>query len=112
MQIDITQIAVAVIALLSAIITGFVIPWLRSKIAVNADKMTDNQKALLKLAIDTAVRAAEQIYYSEQGQEKKAYVIKVLAEQGYILDPTAIDEALNAAIESSVYEIKQNAKAN
>jgi len=107
MQIDITQIALALIALMSAVVTGFIIPWLKSKINVNNDKLTDNQRMLIDLAIDTAVTAAEQLFNSEEGQKKKAYVINVLAEQGYILDKEKVDEAMNAAIEAAVYAIHQ-----
>ena len=98
MNIDITQIAVAFISLLAAIITGFVIPWLKSKININNDKLSDNQQALLKLAINTAVKAAEQIYRSDEGQKKKAYVLGLLEAQGFKIDSTALDAAIEAAV--------------
>lgn len=98
MNIDLTQIAVAFIALLSAIVTGFIIPWLKSKIGINNDKLTENQRALLKLAINTAVKAAEQLYNSDQGKEKKAYVLKILEEQGFAIDTDALDAAIEAAV--------------
>lgn len=101
MKIDITQITVALIALLSAIVTGFLIPWLKSKIGINNDKITDNQRAVLKMIIVTAVKAAEQLYNSDQGQEKKAYVLNLLKEQGYDID----SDALDAAIESAVLDL-------
>ena len=101
MKIDLTQIAVAVIALLGTIITGFISPWLKSKIGVNNDKLTDNQRMLLELAIKTAVTAAEQLYKSDEGQKKKAYVLSVLESQGFAIDTSAVD----AAIEAAVYEI-------
>lgn len=106
MQIDITQIAVAIIALLSAVITGFIVPWLRSKIYVNNDKLTDNQRALLKMAIETAVKAAEQLYNSDEGEKKKAYVLGLLESQGYKINTGALDAAIEAAVlelHSSLY---------
>ena len=101
MKIDITQIAVALIALLSAIITGFVVPWLKSKININIDKLTENQQYILKLVVNTAVKAAEQMFNSEEGQKKKEYVVSLLREQGFDVD----SEAINAAIESAVLEL-------
>ena len=103
MKIDITQIVVALIGLLSAILTGFLVPWIKSKIGVNNDKITDNQRMLLKLAIETAVTAAEQIYKSDEGQKKKAYVIGLLENQGFTVDSAALD----AAVEAAVYRIKR-----
>jgi len=95
---DLTQIALAIIALISAVLTGFVIPWLKSKINLNIDNLNYNQQELLKLAISTAVRAAEQIYNSEEGQKKKSYVLGLLKSQGYNVDDAAIDAAVEAAV--------------
>ena len=101
MTFDITQIVVALIGLLSAVITGFLIPWIKSKININNDKISDNQRAILKQIIVTAVTAAEQLYNSDQGKEKKAYVVDLLEKQGYHVD----NEALDSAIEAAVYEL-------
>ena len=101
MNIDITQIAVALIALLSAVITGFIIPWLKSKISINNDKLSDNQRALLTLSIETAVKAAEQLFYSEEGEKKKAYVLSILRAQGFDVDSSALD----AEVEKMVFDV-------
>ena len=103
MQIDLTQIILAIIALIGAVLTGFVIPWLKSKISVENGKVTETQAALLKLAINTAVRAAEQLFNSEEKKKKKEYVIAILKSQGYEVDQVAID----AAIEAAVYGLKE-----
>lgn len=98
MQIDLTQIILAIIALIGAVLTGFVIPWLKSKVSVENGKVTETQAALLKLAINTAVRAAEQLFNSEEGLKKKEYVINILKSQGYEVDQAAIDAAIEAAV--------------
>lgn len=103
MKFDITQIVVALIGLLSAIITGFLVPWIKSKIGLNNDKLSENQAALLKMAIETAVRAAEQLFYSDEGQKKKAYVLGLLENQGFDINSAALD----AAIESCVLKVHQ-----
>lgn len=79
-------------------LTGFVIPLLRSKLSVENGRLTENQTYLLKLAIDTAVAAAEQIYNSDEGQKKKAYVISLLEKQGYTANTSEIDAAIEAAV--------------
>ena len=46
------------------------------------------------------------LYKSDQGQEKKAYVVELLRQQGYIVDPEQIEGSLNAMIEAFVKELK------
>ena len=81
MTIDLTSIANAVIALIAAIITAFVIPWIRSK-------TTAAQFEKIKMWVTVAVEAAEQIYTgSGRGAEKKAYVVEFLNSKGFKIDP-------------------------
>ena len=97
---DLTPIVNAVIALIAAIITTFLIPWIKSKI--DAAKL-----AQIVEWVGIAVRAAEQIYNeSGMGEKKKQYVLDFLADKGFTLDPNSI----NAMIESAVKElnIEQN----
>ena len=97
---DLTPIVNAVIALIAAIITTFLIPWIKSKI--DAAKL-----AQIVEWVGIAVRAAEQIYNeSGMGEEKKQYVLDFLADKGFTLDPNSI----NAMIEAAVKElnIEQN----
>ena len=98
MNIDITKIVVALIGLLSTVLTGFLSPWLKSKININNGKISENQSYMIKLIINTAVKAAEQLYNSDEGKEKKAYVINLLKEQGLDVDLPEIDAAIEAAV--------------
>ena len=95
MTIDLTQIILAVIALLSAIITGFVIPWLKNK-------LTDHQYDTLAALVRVGVFAAEQLFTSDMWKEKKQYVVDLLKENGYTVDTTAVD----ALIEATVRELR------
>lgn len=108
MNIDLTQIALAIIALVSSVLTYFVVPWLKAKFNVENGKITENQAALLKLAVNTAVRAAEQIYRSDEGDKKKSYVLALLESQGYKIDSAALD----AAVESAVLELHRQLEVN
>ena len=103
MNIDLTQIILAIIALLGSIITYFVVPILQAKLNSEKVNLSENQRYLLNLAVRTAVEAAEMLYKSDEGQKKKAYVLSVLAQQGYKADSAAID----AAIESAVLNLKK-----
>lgn len=66
---NITPIIETVFALIAAVITAIVIPYIRSK-------TTAQQQTEINAWVRIAVSAAEQIYVgSGRGQEKKAYVI-------------------------------------
>jgi len=95
-MIDITQVILAVIALLSAVVTGFLIPWIKLR-------TTAQQQEQLAAWVEIAVSAAEQIFAGVgRGAEKKEYVKAWLAERGLTFDEKTID----AAIEASVYQLK------
>jgi len=95
MTIDLTQIILAVIALIGAVLTGFVIPWLKNK-------LTDHQYDTLATLVRVGVFAAEQLFTSDMWKEKKQYVVDLLEENGYKVDITAID----ALIEATVRELR------
>lgn len=93
---NITIIIEAAFALIAAVITAIVIPYIKSK-------TTAQQQAEINAWVKIAVSAAEQIYNgSGRGEEKKAYVLNWLAEHGITLDEARID----ALIEAAVYKLK------
>ena len=95
---DITTIIEAAAALVAAVITAVVIPYIKSR-------TTAQQQAEINAWVKIAVTAAEQIYRgSGRGEEKKAYVLNWLAEHGITLDEDRID----ALIEAAVYELNTN----
>lgn len=98
MQIDLTQIILSILALLGALVTRYVIPWIKKKILSEENKLSENQRMLISLAIKTAVTAAEQIYKSDEGEKKKAYVLALLRAQGFDVDTSAVDAAIEAAV--------------
>lgn len=95
MTIDLTQIILAVITLIGGLIARYVIPWLKGK-------LDERQSETLCTLVDIFVYAAEMIYNSEQGQEKKQYVLDMLKLKGYNID----DESINALIEATVKRLK------
>jgi hypothetical protein len=92
MNIDITGVANAAIALIAAVITAFVIPWIKSK-------TTAAQFEKIETWVTIAVEAAEQIYTgSGRGAEKKAYVVEFLNGKGFSIDAEALDKLIEAAV--------------
>jgi len=93
---NITPIIEAAFALLAAIITAVVVPYIKSR-------TTATQQAEIAAWVKIAVTAAEQIYTGTGlGQKKKAYVEAWLKAHGVTVDT----EKLDAMIESAVYEMK------
>lgn len=95
MKTDYTFIFELIITILSAIITGFIIPAIKSK-------LSEEKRQQLLYWVNIAVKAAEQLYGSKTGQQKKEYVVAFLLSKGIVFD---VDE-VTALIESEVYRLK------
>ena len=94
MNFDVTDIIEAAVVLISALITTFLLPYIKQK-------LSDEKRQKLIFWIETAVKAAEQLYGSKAGQQKKEYVVAFLLSKGIVAD---IDE-VTALIESEVYKL-------
>ena len=96
-MVDLTHIINAILALLAALVTAFLIPWLKKK-------MSAQDYATLTQIVVTAVKAAEQIYFGQdRGEEKMAYVLDILKQNGYNVDV----DSITAMIEAAVLEIQK-----
>jgi hypothetical protein len=84
MNIDLTPIIRAIIALLAAIVTYKVIPWIKAR-------TTNEQQTLLKAVTTTLVFAAEQLYGAGNGSDKLDYVIRHLEYRGFTADRDMIE---------------------
>ena len=91
MTINLTQIMVAVITLIGALVARYVIPWIKGQ-------MDDRQYDMFLSIVRVGVFAAEQLYKAGHGEEKKQYVIDLLKEKGYEVDCMAVDAAIEAAV--------------
>lgn len=94
MNFDMTDIIECAIALLSAVISAFLIPYIKNQ-------LSENKRSQLIFWVKTAVEAAEQLFGSKTGQQKKEYVVSFLLSKGIVVD---IDE-VTALIESEVYKL-------
>ena len=99
MKYDITTILEVAITLLSAVLTGFLIPFVRSRLSAE-------KKERLEFWIRTAVKAAEQIFKNSEkaGIKKKDWVVQFLLSKGLVFD---VDE-VTALIESEVYRLSRS----
>ena len=96
---DLTNIFGAIITLIFALITYFVIPILR-------EKVSQEDFVQIKMWVKIAVQAAEMIFTETGlGAKKKEYVENFLNEKGFTIDSASLDNM----IESAVLELKRAA---
>ena len=89
--VNITDIILAVITLITVLVSAFVIPWAKKK--VDAENMTDFLRW-----VEIGVAAAEQLYNTFATQEKKEYVLDFLNEKGLSYNELEVDAAIEAAV--------------
>lgn len=89
--INITPIIETGILLVAAIVSAFVIPWIKSK------TKNEDMEDFLRW-VEIAVAAAEQIYESTDGVAKKHYVLTYLRDKGITVDEEDIENAIEAAV--------------
>lgn len=89
--VDITGIVQIIVQLVVAAVLTFVVPYIKKKLS------TEQLNEAL-IWVDIAVAAAEQIYNSTQGAEKKAYVIDFIESKGFKIDASELDKAIEAAV--------------
>ncbi len=94
MNINITEILNIIITLFFAVLTGVIFP-------IAKEKLSKEKREKLEFWVKIAVTAAEQIFGSKTGLQKKEYVISFLLSKGIVFD---VDEVTNL-IEKSVYEL-------
>ena len=86
-MIDLTPIFEVVIALIAALITYKLIPWIKAR-------TTNEQQALLQATVKTLAYAAEQLYGAGKGAAKLDYVMTELEKRGFTADRAAIEAAV------------------
>ena len=97
--IDLTPIFQAILALLAAIITYKLIPWIKSK-------TNNEQQKLIESTIRILVYAAEQIYGAGNGAVKLGYVKKELEARGFTIDDAVIEATVKEMTDSILTPIE------
>lgn len=91
-MIDLTKIVLSVIGLVSALLTTFLIPYLRQK-------LSSARLEEIRMWVNIAVKAAEMLYVgSGRGEEKKEYVLNFLNSKGYTIDAESVENMVEAAV--------------
>ena len=93
MDINLTPILQALIALLASLITYKLIPWIKAR-------TTAEQQSMLRATIKTLVFAAEQLYDAGEGPAKLDWVCGQLESRGYTADRTEIEAAIKENLEA------------
>ena len=88
---DVTELVEIMIRLIVVVLCIVVIPYIKTKLSVE-------QLSELSAWIKIAVAAAEQIYSSTQGTEKKQYVIDYLTDKGLKVDTKDLDKLIEASV--------------
>lgn len=89
---DITPIVAIIIALIFAVITIIIAPWIKSR-------TTTEQQTQILSWVNIAVLAAEQLFKGVgRGEEKKQYVIEFLKSKGYYIDAEKIEAMIEAEV--------------
>ncbi len=94
-SVDLTQIILAVIAVLGGIVEYFLIPLLKQK----TSEKTYN---IILLVCETAVYFAQQWYYNEDGEIKKQHALEYaqseLASRGIEVDMQLVSDCIEAEV--------------
>ena len=88
---DITNVFTAFIALLVALLSCFVIPWIKTKVSTN-------ELAEMLKWVEIAVMAAQQLYHDLSGSDRLEYALDFLKEKGYDVENDEIRNAIEAAV--------------
>lgn len=96
---DITMIIQGILYVIFGVVLLFLIPFLKGKL--NAQQME-----VLYTVIFNGVHAAEQLFYSDQGQEKYQYVLDYLRDRGYKVDDERLKMEFKTLIEAAVKELR------
>lgn len=92
MDNGIVEIGTAIIALLGAVITYIVVPYIKSK-------TTEQQQKNLAFWVKAAISAAEQIYADpKMGEQKKTYVLEFIQKLGIVISEEELDTLIEAAV--------------
>ena len=103
-MIDLSPLLQAAIALLASTITLKMIRCIKAR-------TTAQQQVLLRSAAEILVRAAEQIYGFNMGQEKLNYVEAELKRRGYWVDTATIEASVRLMNLESAWTPKPSVKA-
>ena len=103
MKIDLTPLIQAVISLAAALITAYLVPYIKSHTEVN------NRRLILSI-VETAVRWVEQVYWEEEGEEKFERALERIEDELSLHNLNVDLKTLVAMIEEAVLKLHEELK--
>lgn len=98
-NIDMTQVFLGVISLITIIITSIVVPWIKSK-------TTAAQQDTIRTLATVAVYAAQQLFGNGNNDEKKAYALQQVSESLKKYHINLTSDEISTYIEGALKDIK------
>ena len=95
----IAKIVEAVVTILLAVISAYIIPWLKNKLG------DDKYATLLEFA-EIVVRSAEKLYTPEEWEKKKEYALELVMAKAEEVGLKLSYDEINAIIEGAVQAVK------
>lgn len=103
MNIDFTQIFLGLIYLIIAIITGVFVPCVKNWIET---KITIEQQNTIRTIVTTTIYAAQQIFDSDEGEQKKSYALQQISAALEQYGINLSSDEINTYIEGILKDIK------
>ncbi len=99
MTIDLTNVVIVFIGVLTSIISAYAIPYIKSK-------TTEKQQSIIFALARTAVYAAQQLYESSQSMEKRGYACSCMKNMLARYGITLTADEISTYIEGALKDIK------
>jgi len=99
MTIDLTKIILAIITLIGAVITRYLIPYL-------IENVEEKKRAKIADIVCTLVEAADRYLKTGTGEERLQYVVDGLADKGIYVNMQDIHDQYRVLIESAVEQLR------
>lgn len=95
----ITKITELIVTIIIAIISIYVVPWIKTKVG-------DDKYNMIRDYAETVVRAAEKIYTVEEWERKKEYAVHMVNKKVSEMGLNIGELEINAIIEGAVQAVK------
>lgn len=96
--IDLTNLFQAVLAALATLVTGYLIPWLKTRAGKEKQELTNTM-------IDVAVYAAQQLYETNTIHDRLDYACEWLKERGITVDRAQVEAGVKRYKSGALPEI-------
>ncbi len=103
MKIDLTPLIQALISVAAALITAYLVPYIKSHTDIN-------KRQLVLSIVETAVKWVEQVYWEEEGEDKFELALERIEEELDLHHISVDTKSLVAMIEEAVLKLHEELK--